>query len=819
MKLSDIRIGVPLLRLETRIFHATPRKPTAFERVILGMSERFGQNASFNNIPVERLFVDVLCVSDPGPLVTPTLSELVALDVIRCMSDIEALDTLILRDIEITERGQRMIAEDMLPAKSMQNDEIFYFDPIHQRLLSESKSKAYRPVPPKLSIDSSVFDGIFPEEMIRSNIHSAGYRWFSSASHIERIESLSVQIFWKDTPCAIELFSDNLKINSKDKHLNDYLASIESNDSYARFIAPIFDHHNLSHEDLQIFDSEGLGQTGIDIQTIPQVLGEWPSGARLVIPGLDYDAEAIPAQAPAHQAIVLYHENHSSGQLSVEWNNDRSGCKLWVKATHPIPLCLRATDRDHLLRRRINASYGNEQRNVIVACRIPARLEDDWLSDALSNLSELVKSLDNRSDQNVLLFWQGESQFLEGQTYRLADSTLPVDEIIQEYFSILSDVEQLNGRVNRDAWLKGLWGILLGRIAAFEGMDLKHCEELLENLSKYGPYPAERKSELLRVIAKHVKKPRSLDELLKLTSVFQILDKDWSPAYPSEIFTKELTRLVLESFPDHLNPKIVSVNNSLFDSLKALLKINEKMTTVIGSNGFGGLNKDDDYVALIKSVTGSVLSDMAHAWASEIDSLLSALQDDTVLEGTQLAIANSKIAEISTWTAKLIGTLDPRIQSVYVFDTSALIDQPQIVSEIRQNELFIVTKRVIEELDDKKLDETLRPHVTEVIRNLRNLRKEQIQFCDGDMSLLPSDYRFKGDNLILSVAVRYRKHNPALITNDNNLSLKAQAEGLEAMTAEAFMKRPRLRTPRENRKGRDNPQSQKSNQGKQRRKR
>ena len=111
MKLSDIRIGVPLLRLETRIFHATPRKPTAFERIVLGMTERFAQNASFNNIPVERLFIDVLCVSDPGPLVTPTLSELMALDVIRCMGDIEALDTLILRDIEITERGQKMIAE------------------------------------------------------------------------------------------------------------------------------------------------------------------------------------------------------------------------------------------------------------------------------------------------------------------------------------------------------------------------------------------------------------------------------------------------------------------------------------------------------------------------------------------------------------------------------------------------------------------------------------------------------------------------------------------------------------------------------------
>jgi predicted ribonuclease YlaK len=189
------------------------------------------------------------------------------------------------------------------------------------------------------------------------------------------------------------------------------------------------------------------------------------------------------------------------------------------------------------------------------------------------------------------------------------------------------------------------------------------------------------------------------------------------------------------------------------------------------------------------------------------------------LKGTQLSACNEKIIEITQWTSKLIGSLDPRIRSVYVFDTSALIEHPQIVAEASQGELFVVTKRVIEELDDKKLNETLRPSVAEAVRNLRNLSKDHIQFCDGDMSLLPADYRVKGDNLILSVAVRYRKHKPVLITNDNNLSLKARAEGLEAMSAESFLKRPRMRPQNATGKDRDRPQGQKGNQGKQRRKR
>ena len=817
MKLSDIRIGVPLLRLETRIFHATPRKPTAFERIVLGMTERFAQNASFNNIPVERLFIDVLCVSDPGPLVTPTLSELMALDVIRCMGDIEALDTLILRDIEITERGQKMIAEDMLPAKSMQNDEVFYYDPIRQKLLSESESKAFRPVKPKLSVDSSVFEGVFPEELIRSNIISTRYRWFSSASHIERVESLSVETLWKDVPCTIEVDSGVLRVLSNNQSVSDYLASIESDESYSRFIEPTFDYHSLPVEDLPELNDADLGQIGADIQTISQAFAAWPRDARFVIPGPNYDRESIPEQAPAHQAIVLYEESHFTG-ISIEWNSERSGCKILINALHPLPHSLLVTDRDNLICRNINAKYGNEPRNVIVACRIPTRQSDSPLSEAISNLSVLVNSSDKISDQNALIFWQGEARFLKDHTHRLANSTFATHEIVQEYFSTLSDVERLNGRANRDAWLKNLWDILSGRLVQSEEIDLKDAEQLIKALAENAPYPANMVSELLGVVVAGVKQPQSPDELGQLTAIIRILDQDWSPTYPSKLFTRELTRSIVEQFPA-LDPRIISIQNAPFDSLRVLHQVHESLCQMIGSGGLDRLANDDDYISLIKYTKGFALSECAHTWTSAMDSLISVLEDVSVLKGTQLSACNEKIIEITQWTSKLIGSLDPRIRSVYVFDTSALIEHPQIVAEASQGELFVVTKRVIEELDDKKLNETLRPSVAEAVRNLRNLSKDHIQFCDGDMSLLPADYRVKGDNLILSVAVRYRKHKPVLITNDNNLSLKARAEGLEAMSAESFLKRPRMRPQNVTGKDRDRPQGQKGNQGKQRRKR
>ena len=67
------------LSAETRIIHATRVNPPPFERVILGMTGAFGKT-SFNNIPIERSFIDVFVCRPQLKLVTPTLSELIALD-------------------------------------------------------------------------------------------------------------------------------------------------------------------------------------------------------------------------------------------------------------------------------------------------------------------------------------------------------------------------------------------------------------------------------------------------------------------------------------------------------------------------------------------------------------------------------------------------------------------------------------------------------------------------------------------------------------------------------------------------------------------
>ncbi len=788
MKLIDIRIGSPLLKIETRIFHATPRKPTAFERVILSMTDRLGNNITFNSIPLANLFIDVLCVVDPGPLITPTLSELISLDVIRCMGDIESPETLMLRDIEMTERGKSMFAEDMLPAKSMQNDETFYYDPIQQRLLSESQSKAYRPTAPKLSIDATVFEDIFPEEHIRSRIHGPGYRWKSAATIIERLESQSVTVLWKDTPSSIELRSGKLSIDSVDDNLSSYISLLDSEESYNRFIGAVFDTDDFELEDeIPIIDIESMSSTTFEILPVSQALSEWPEDAKFIMPGFKHDDNAVTMQAPPHQAIILYAKNEDSDEIFFKWNEERNGCKIKVNGNYPLPASLRVTNQEDLRCYRVQAKDGKASRQLLVACRVKISPKDDFLRKHLDNLSALVYKKAREDDLKAAVLWEGESQYRTNFLNRLMALNLPLDEVVSSFYSALADVEHIYGSLNRNAWAESLWSILDQSISGYDTNEIEACRKLFQLIAKHGPHAEKFISKLLQSIVQRTQPPKTLNALNEIRSLFHILNPKWSSDFPSRLYTAQLIRSILESFPDDLDTNLIIDENDFFRPLASLSKLYANISVSVGDRRIEELN-DDDYVSLVNSKSVSKLADLSHAWTTEMNALLEVLEDNAVLEGTQLALIDTKIAEIARRTAKLIGTLDSVIQSVYVFDTSALIAQPQIVSSIRPNEMFVVTKRVIDELDDKKLDESLRPSVSEAVRNLRRIRKDQIQFCDGDMSLLPSDYRLKGDNLILSVAVRYRKFKPVLITNDNNLSLKAQAEGIASMTSDEFAK-------------------------------
>ena len=66
----------------------------------------------------------------------------------------------------------------------------------------------------------------------------------------------------------------------------------------------------------------------------------------------------------------------------------------------------------------------------------------------------------------------------------------------------------------------------------------------------------------------------------------------------------------------------------------------------------------------------------------------------------------------------------------------------------------------------------------------RNIRME----C-ADMNYLPADFSKKNpDNLILSIAVKFRNQNPVLLTSDNGFQVKAKGLGIPTIKLKNFLR-------------------------------
>lgn len=121
----------------------------------------------------------------------------------------------------------------------------------------------------------------------------------------------------------------------------------------------------------------------------------------------------------------------------------------------------------------------------------------------------------------------------------------------------------------------------------------------------------------------------------------------------------------------------------------------------------------------------------------------------------------------------------------YIIDTNVFIYCPDIIDYINPRDHIVLPAMVLEELDNKKVapDEELKRKVRAALRYIhskysdRNIRTEF-----SDMNYLPADFRRKKpDNMILSVALKFRNQNPVLLTSDLDFQLKAKGLGITVL--------------------------------------
>lgn len=128
----------------------------------------------------------------------------------------------------------------------------------------------------------------------------------------------------------------------------------------------------------------------------------------------------------------------------------------------------------------------------------------------------------------------------------------------------------------------------------------------------------------------------------------------------------------------------------------------------------------------------------------------------------------------------------------FIIDTNIFVQCPNIIEHINPQDNIVLSAKVIDELDRLKItlnDESKR-NVEAALKNINlNFSKRNIRMEIADLRYLPPDFTKKNpDNLILSIALKFRNQNAILLTSDNGFQIKAKGLGLNTIQLKQFIK-------------------------------
>ena len=132
-------------------------------------------------------------------------------------------------------------------------------------------------------------------------------------------------------------------------------------------------------------------------------------------------------------------------------------------------------------------------------------------------------------------------------------------------------------------------------------------------------------------------------------------------------------------------------------------------------------------------------------------------------------------------------------KNYYVIDTNVFVNCPDIISRIDIKYPVILSAKVIDELDKLKvtLDDTGKTNVQKALRYINQaMDQREIKMELANLDLLPGDFNKRSpDNMILTVALKYKDDNPILLTSDNGLQVKAKGLGISTISLKDYLKR------------------------------
>lgn len=814
MIISECQINIPGKKYKTKVSCVSTRRLTTIEWLILRCTKKFSSPLE-KNYSLRQVFEQVFKFQNSELLIKPCLENLESIKVIKIKSgDKYDYNTLRFSDIILTELGQAMLNDGLLPGEEREIPLEVFYNPLTGKVSTydmQSDSKT--------SIDfgtESDYDLSFPEERIVNGLQSgvvASGKFTAAKFRIENIEELSEAPWMITTDLSIDLDKNgnihtipDIIEQSVYNRIELLLASKDISDSLLNKLVPL--------NEIEIGNIKGSGHFIKDeIQDICK------NSKALFISSDFYEAYKRNTTFYKNKIVVIY---GCDSELSIEIKKDKKDTIYFIKIPDMfiIPGVEFINEKEDSL--SVCRATWQYKGNSIVA---PVVVEDKrmtannkMLTGWISNLLDEKMSIDSR--YMVLALLPGiviSNKFVLGKAKELwKDSS--VEDISTEIRKVIDTCEQIGVIPSGLTALNSLWEEKL------DYQNPEHALDQLEIIVDAGIISKKSKKyqEIVGGIVEIIPKPQSYSDLVRISQKIGVYAYDNTISIAeleNELYTIDVIRDVLcaivegrySPVPKYYNWDIffneyyscikyveahISNLNIFNMADEAQIKEGIEKCPDIGSLQmyFSELITKNDYFINNKIDIYKIIS--------QIDESKGKAYVENISKINQLL--NTFIAsEYDLTKANYVKDGKTAIQKVYVIDTCALIHNPNILLYFNDDDLVRIPTKVIDELGKIKdnRSEKYNLEASSVARNIaRNINEEYLGLFNADnkirllienadTTLLPEDLDPQvPDNQILSVALKYSDCDTTIISDDNVFALASISQNIKTISSSEYIK-------------------------------
>lgn len=812
MVLSDNQVRVPGKTYKVRLKCVSTQRLTTIEWLILSCTKKFERHPEMSGRTLKYAFEEVFQFQNSELLIKPCLRHLRSLGVIQIASgDIFDYDAIRFADIDLTELGDVMLKDGLLPGESREIPLDIYYNPLTGRISSLNNSN----VGGKDVIDfgsKGDYPDMFPEEGVKQELQTgalADGRFTASKFRIEEIEEIASRDW--DSIIALSLEAD-------DKNVLSTVPTITA-ENITRLLPQLYLSREItqkvanslrSREDLQVKNVIGSGK---NIKSA--VLDVCKNGKVIFIDTDVYELYKRNTASFKDRIVFLFGEeekffveNEKGLFISLPGSLPIEGCAVVNEKGESVSLC--------------KAEYFYEDSTLT----IPLAVEDARLIKkprlVLSWLEELIKT---NLDKNIRMAALYTLQFLNGNLSKCKTllikrwASMTVEEVVSELNQINLGCKQLHTEMfSVDEIIDAL----------LEKIDYTEYGPALENVRKLMESDTIRTNSQLyqhtvRSVINHLRKPENYAELVTLFQSMGIRSHDEALAFDEtvkELYTENVIKDILTAIAHDQYTKLPELFelDALFNEYADVVKHIEGH--VSGLKLFEKLDEEElqksveacPDIAGLQSHVAELVSKNAYLMGLGINVYDTLKSDDPAmadafmqnLRGIEnlLSAALENAYHITTEKDAPSKEAEKAMRTIYILDTCAIMHNPEILLYFKDDEYVRIPTKVIDELGkikDKRnlkysaeLSDAARIFVRDINMNYLRLfnQENKVRFLieNAALDLLPADLDPKvPDNQILSVALKYKDWEVFIVSDDGVFRLTSLAQDIKAITSTEFI--------------------------------